>query len=157
MAESPEGGLILGAALTASEAEALVRRLDPPRAWADVLEAGPAYQAVARVLERDDLRPSEAADVLSPFPRAALEAQLELGPLPAQQRWLEAWLTDLSRRRPALTGDDLLAEGVPQGPLVGRLLDELRRAALDRTTRTRDEELALVRRRLPVLLDREGG
>ncbi len=148
---------LLGAALTASEAEALVRRLDPPRAWADVLGAGPAYRAVARVLERDDLRPSEAADVLSPFPRAALEAQLELGPLPAQQRWLKAWLTDLSRRRPALTGDDLLAEGVPQGPLVGKLLDELRRAALDRTARTRDEELALVRRRLPTLLDREQG
>jgi tRNA nucleotidyltransferase (CCA-adding enzyme) len=64
---------------------------------------------------------------------------------------LRSWLEELRFREPLLSGDDLLETGVPQGPLIGRLLDELRRARLDRTVGTRDDELTLVKRRLPMM------
>jgi tRNA nucleotidyltransferase (CCA-adding enzyme) len=47
--------------------------------------------------------------------------------------------------RPSLGGDELIALGVPAGPAVGRLLDELRDARLDGRIDDRDGELRHVR------------
>jgi hypothetical protein len=47
---------------------------------------------------------------------------------------------------PLLTGDDLLAHGVPAGPLYRTLLDAVRRAQLDGEIGTKAEALALVDR-----------
>ncbi|MFW6175127.1 MAG: CCA tRNA nucleotidyltransferase [Chloroflexota bacterium] len=157
MAEAPGRPMefhiaLIGAALAADEADRLINRLHPPGEWASLLRAGAQFWDIARLLEDESLKPSEAADLLSGFPELALEAQLALAPPTGQRRWLERWLKDLRHRRPELDGDDLLTEGVPRGPAIGRLLDELRRAKLDGVVHDRGEELALVRRRLPVLL-----
>jgi tRNA nucleotidyltransferase/poly(A) polymerase len=45
---------------------------------------------------------------------------------------------------PLLTGDDLLAQGIPSGPRYRSLLDRLRAAQLDGDVRTKDEALAMV-------------
>lgn len=148
---------LIGARLTKSEANTLIQRLDPPADWREALNAGSTYQEIASVLERPDLRPSEIADLLSGFPILALEAQLQLAPATRQRAALRSWLEELRFRDPLLSGDDLLEAGVPQGPLIGRLLDELRRARLDRTVGTRDDELTLVKRRLPVMLSNGKG
>lgn len=47
---------------------------------------------------------------------------------------------------PLITGDDLLAHGVPSGPEYRVLLQRVRRAQLDEEIRTKDEALALVDR-----------
>ncbi|HVU89188.1 MAG TPA: hypothetical protein VHD36_17820, partial [Pirellulales bacterium] len=49
---------------------------------------------------------------------------------------------------PLLTGNDLLAHGVPKGVIYKRLLAGVRAAQLDGKIRTRDEALALVDRLL---------
>ena len=49
---------------------------------------------------------------------------------------------------PLVTGDDLLALGLAQGPAVGRILGELYEAQLNETLRTRREALAAARRRV---------
>ena len=148
---------LIGARLTKSEAGTLIKRLDPPADWREALGAGSTYQEIASVLERSDLRPSEIAELLSGFPILALEAQLQLAPATRQRAALRSWLEELRFREPLLSGDDLLEAGVPQGPLIGRLLDELRRARLDRIVGTRDDELTLVKRRLPVMLSNGNG
>ncbi|MBT6681801.1 MAG: CCA tRNA nucleotidyltransferase [Chloroflexi bacterium] len=148
---------LIGARLTQAEAASLIKRLDPPVDWRAALGAGSTYQEIASVLERSDLRPSEIAELLEGFPVLALEAQLQLAPATRQKAALRSWLEELRFREPLLSGDDLLAAGVPQGPLVGLLLAELKRARLDRTVGTRDDELTLVKRRLPVMLNDNGG
>lgn len=148
---------LIGARLTQAESAELIKRLDPPSDWREALGGGSTYQEIASVLERSDLRPSEIAELLQGFPVLALEAQLQLAPATRQKAALRSWLEELRFKEPLLSGDDLLAAGVPQGPLVGRLLDELRRARLDRIVGTRDDELTLVKRRLPVLLSDNGG
>lgn len=143
---------LIGARLTQAEAASLIERIEPPADWREALGAGSTYQEIASILERSDLRPSEIAELLEGFPILALEAQLQLAPATRQKAALRSWLEELRFREPLLSGDDLLEAGVPQGPLVGQLLDELRRARLDRAVGTRDDELTLVKRRLRVLL-----
>jgi tRNA nucleotidyltransferase (CCA-adding enzyme) len=46
---------------------------------------------------------------------------------------------------PALSGDDVIALGVPRGPRVGEALDALRDARVDDVVRDRDGEAAYVR------------
>jgi len=142
---------LIAASLTETETEALALRLDPPREWADVLATAPRFLGVATILENGEVTRSEIVDLLSPFPQALLEAQSELAPRTRRADRIRDYLGTLRHVRPECSGDDLLAVGVPQGPLVGRLLDELRRARLDSAVRSKEEELALVHRRLPML------
>ncbi len=55
--------------------------------------------------------------------------------------WLDTYLTEWSRVRLEITGEDLLAEGVEQGPAVGRGLSAALRAKLEGGVRGRAEEL----------------
>jgi tRNA nucleotidyltransferase (CCA-adding enzyme) len=51
------------------------------------------------------------------------------------------WMTDLSRVRLQITGADLLAAGVPEGPALGRALEGTLDRKLDGLISSRDEEL----------------
>lgn len=53
-----------------------------------------------------------------------------------------AWLSDLRHVRLEIDGADLLAAGIPQGPLIGRALSRALAAKLDGRTSGRDAELA---------------
>ncbi|HET9199617.1 MAG TPA: hypothetical protein VFO84_01390 [Dehalococcoidia bacterium] len=66
-------------------------------------------------------------------------APLLLEPTDAQR------LAGLIAARPSLRGGDLIALGLPEGPAVGRILDELRRATLSGAVSSRSDELALAR------------
>ena len=50
--------------------------------------------------------------------------------------------------RTSLKGDDLIALGVPEGPLIGNLLEGLLAAKIDGLLATRDDEERFVSRRL---------
>ncbi len=69
----------------------------------------------------------------------------------AEREELRAALGDYLARsahlKPALTGGDLQALGIRPGPVYRAILDALRDARLDGRARTREDELALVRRR----------
>jgi tRNA nucleotidyltransferase (CCA-adding enzyme) len=142
---------LIGAGLTEEESGAVVARLEPPREWNELLFAGPKLRQLVRLLESPDLKPSEIVDILSPYPMDAVRAQLALAPATLQRDRMSAYVERLSQVQPESNGDDLLAAGVPQGPLVGALLEELRRARLDGALKTKDEELAFAKRRLPIL------
>jgi tRNA nucleotidyltransferase (CCA-adding enzyme) len=51
------------------------------------------------------------------------------------------WVTDLRGVGLEISGADLLAAGVPEGPAVGRALEETLRRKLDGLVSGRDEEL----------------
>ena len=56
------------------------------------------------------------------------------------------YLTELRHVRPELNGSDLMGLGVPEGPRVGEMLAELRRARLDGLLSTAEDEERYVRR-----------
>jgi tRNA nucleotidyltransferase (CCA-adding enzyme) len=145
----------LSFALTEDEAKAVIARLEPNHEWREVIHGAAKYRDIAAVLEMQDLSPSEVVDLLAPVPAPVLEVLRLTAPKTGQREHIDAYLRRHRDVRAELKGDDLAAEGVPQGPLMGQLLQELRNARLDGKVSSREQELAHVRRRLPVLLRRQ--
>jgi tRNA nucleotidyltransferase (CCA-adding enzyme) len=104
-----------------------------------------AVSRAARVAPRlaDELRlrehtPSELRALLGRETPVALALALAMG---APSEPILRWVTELRGVRLEISGADLLAEGVPEGPALGRALDETLARKLDGLVRGRDQEL----------------
>jgi tRNA nucleotidyltransferase (CCA-adding enzyme) len=108
------------------------------------IETGAAPSPLARRLAARRLRPSEVDEILrSVPPPALLAAWLRAG---GRARGRIQWYLARGRAvRPRLSGEDLLALGVPRGPRVGEALSRLRRHRLDGTVGSLAEERELVK------------
>lgn len=132
------------------EREALerwIQRLRFPAREAEVLRAVHALQGELDHLA-EPLPPSAVAAALEVYPLVALFVAWLAAPPGRARDHLHRYAHEWREVRPILRGEDLLALGVPPGPLVGRLLRELRAARLDGRLHTREEEIAFVRERL---------
>ena len=105
-----------------------------------------AVARAARVAPRvaGDLRvrehtPSELRALLAAEPLETLALALALG---APSEPILRWVTELRMVRLEITGSDLLAAGVPEGPAVGQGLEETLRLKLDGLVTGRQDELA---------------
>lgn len=129
---------------------ALARRIERARlaAWlagmhlrradaAVVLDAADDPEGLAAAM-RAAARPSELAVLLR---RRSVEAVALAGALGAEEA-ARRWLGDLRRVGLRITGSELIAAGVPQGPEIGRRLDAALARKLDEGLATREDELA---------------
>jgi tRNA nucleotidyltransferase (CCA-adding enzyme) len=150
VASAALGAVTLGANRVTAELAALV--VDDPQE-PDLWVAGLPLEArdrdavsrAARVAPRvcEALRerkhtPSELRALLGSEPPEALALALALG---APSEPVLRWVTELSAVGLEIRGTDLLAAGVPEGPAVGRALEETLRRKLDGLVAGRDEEL----------------
>jgi tRNA nucleotidyltransferase (CCA-adding enzyme) len=150
VASAALGAVTLGANRVTAELAALV--VDDPQEL-DLWVAGLPLEArdrdavsrAARVAPRvcEALRerkhtPSELRALLGSEPPEALALALALG---APSEPVLRWVTELSAVGLEIRGTDLLAAGVPEGPAVGRALEETLRRKLDGLVAGRDEEL----------------
>jgi tRNA nucleotidyltransferase (CCA-adding enzyme) len=94
--------------------------------------------AIAGGLAERERMPSELLDLLGGEPPEALALALAYG---APSEPILSWVSDLSGVRLEIGGHDLLAAGVPEGPALGRALQETLRRKLDGLVNGRDEEL----------------
>jgi tRNA nucleotidyltransferase (CCA-adding enzyme) len=93
---------------------------------------------IAMALREREHTPSELRELLGREPLEALALALALrAPSDAVLRWV----TDLRGVGLEISGADLLAAGVPEGPDIGRALEETLRRKLDGLVSGRDEEL----------------
>ena len=136
------------ASLTENEALSLVTRLEPPQEWREIILSSPRYRGMSSILRNENLSPSEVVSVLGEFPLPLLEAQRALTGSTNQKSRLDQYLGILRHVRPEITGADLLGAGVPQGPEIGIMLDEVLRARMDGRVKTKAEEMAFVDRRM---------
>ena len=93
---------------------------------------------IAMALREREHSPSELRDLLGREPLEALALALALR---APSEPILRWVTDLRGIRLEISGHDLLAAGVPEGPAVGRALEETLRRKLDGVVSGRDAEL----------------
>ncbi len=89
-------------------------------------------------------RPSEVALALQSCAIQVLVGAWLHGGARARRR-IQWFLSRGRRVRPLLSGDDVVALGVPRGPDVGECLAALRRLRLDGVVRTRSQERAFVK------------
>jgi tRNA nucleotidyltransferase (CCA-adding enzyme) len=92
-----------------------------------------------------DARPSEVVKVLRPCrERALLTALIAVGPESTAGEQITRYLKEWQHVQSALNGNDLITMGIPKGPKIGRLLEELLAARLDGKITTEAEERGLV-------------
>jgi tRNA nucleotidyltransferase (CCA-adding enzyme) len=106
----------------------------------------PALTNASGMLRRVEAKPSGVVAVLERFPEAALRAFAALSSDEVVASLIGLYLNEWRHDRPELSGDDLLAMGVPEGPQIGRGLQLLRAARLDGWVSDRDDERALMLR-----------
>jgi tRNA nucleotidyltransferase (CCA-adding enzyme) len=90
-------------------------------------------------------RPSEAVELARGEDAVTLALARGLG-----AEWLDGYVGEWRHVRLEITGDDLLAAGIPQGPAIGRGLAAALRARLDGEAAGREQELRIA-------LDAAGG
>jgi tRNA nucleotidyltransferase (CCA-adding enzyme) len=93
---------------------------------------------LAEELRARDHTPSELRALLGRETLVALALALAMD---APSEPVLRWVTELRGVRLEISGADLLAEGVPEGPALGRALEETLSRKLDGLVRSRDEEL----------------
>ena len=131
--------------LPAGDGESLAHRLNMPAAWARVVRDAIKVRQLEYSLAGQDLAPSEGYRLLEGISLETLYLGAGVADLPGTAGNLASYLTTWRHVRPFLGGQDLLDLGVPAGPLVGRVLDDLHRAVLDRQVTGEDEERQWVR------------
>jgi len=104
-----------------------------------VARAARTGPAIAGGLAERDRVPSELLGLLGDEPPEALALALAYG---APSEPILRWVTELSGVRLEIGGGDLLAAGVPEGPAIGRALEETLRRKLDGLVAGREEELS---------------
>jgi tRNA nucleotidyltransferase (CCA-adding enzyme) len=103
-----------------------------------VARAARVAPRLAEELRRREHLPSELRRLLGSETTVALSLALAMG---GPSEPILRWVTELRDVRLEITGADLLARGVPEGPALGRALDETLGRKLDGLVRGRDEEL----------------
>lgn len=132
----------------------LAARLDMSALWGRVFADTARVKGEFGALGRDGVRRSEIYRRLRGCHDAAVAAcAVCVGDERIAGR-LDLYRRELRDARALLNGDDLLALGVPQGPMVGAILAELLAARVDGAVGTRADEAAYARRRLA---DMRGG
>ena len=127
------------------EGEAVVHRLDLPRSWATAIRDTIQLHARETQLAAPSLSQSGVWRLVEGLSPAAVSAAARLSESTLVAQRLEQYLRELRFIAPTLNGHDLIAMGVPPGPLLGQVLRELHTARLDQRVSTEEEERLLVR------------
>ena len=128
--------------------QALVARLNLGSRMARVVRDVAGIRYGYHGLRSGLARPSEIYSFLSYRSEASIRACAAATEDETLRSALMVYLDDLMGTASALTGDDLIELGVPQGPVVGQLLRELLYARLDGRVVTIEDEKQMVRGRL---------
>jgi tRNA nucleotidyltransferase (CCA-adding enzyme) len=103
-----------------------------------VAHATRAAPRLVRELRGREHSPSQLRALLGREPLVSLALAMALE---APHEPILHWVTELRTVRLEITGDDLLAAGVPEGPGLGRALEETLNLKLDGVVSGREEEL----------------
>ena len=130
--------------LSRDDGEGAIQRLNLPGAWAVVVRDTIALRNLEPELASQSLPSSRLVRLVEGLSADAVLAVSRITRSSLVGRCLEDYLHSLRHITPALDGGDLLAMGVPSGPLVGEILEELRDARMDLRVTTADQERNLV-------------
>ena len=123
-----------------AQGETLIRRLNMPRAWSEVVRDTIHLRGIESQLAKDPLAPSHLYRLLQSRSPAAVRAIAEITSSPRVSVAMNLFLERLSGVVPRLRGSDLISLGVAAGPLVSQMLERLRDRRLDGMVDTAADE-----------------
>lgn len=129
----------------AAEAPGIAERLALRRPQADAVAAVPLIRRAESRLSTAAMKDSAIVEALAPFPLATIWALAAIAANDTVRERTRGYLRRLRRVKTALNGDDIMALGASEGPIVGDVLRQLKIARLDGELRTRAEEERLAR------------
>ncbi len=136
---------------TLEKGEAFIHRLNMPNRWARVVRDTVSLREKEPIIEKKGSSPSDLYQILDGLAPASLRAGSILATSPVVRERLNDYLGRLRHVRPVLNGRDVVSLGVPEGPIVGEVLRELRRARLEGKVSTRRDEIELARELLTTM------
>jgi len=127
--------------------EALERLSVPARRREQVRDARIRSRIVLSVFTMErDLPASRVYDLLHPLAIEPILLIMAKAKQESTKKYISLYLTQLRKISVTLTGDDLKAMGIPQGPRYKELLADLLHERLDSRVKNREEEIAFVKR-----------
>jgi tRNA nucleotidyltransferase (CCA-adding enzyme) len=139
--------------LSRSDTARLMVRLNLDSRWARAVRDSLSINESAGELRSPGLRPRRLNRLLHALDPVAVQGAMLAVSDSVMTEHLQLYLDELRHVTTILNGDDLMAMGVPEGPTVGRMLDELLAARLEGLLATREDEEAFVVRRVASGLD----
>jgi tRNA nucleotidyltransferase (CCA-adding enzyme) len=136
---------LLAYRLTAGEMEQFTKYLRLTRATAQLLRDTAAVKEKIRELSAPGLAPSSVYDLLHGYSLTALTANALGAASPTAAEHIDLYLNVLRYINPALSGEELIKLGVPQGPKIKEVLQALRAARLDGLIDSKEAEVEMVR------------
>jgi len=136
---------LLAYRLTATETEQLIRYLRLTKTTAQLVRDTSAIKEKIRELSAPGLAPSTVYEYLHGYSLTALTANALGAASATAAEHIDLYLNVLRHVNPALSGDDLIKLGVPQGPKIKEVLQALRAARLDGLLDSKEEEVEMVR------------
>ena len=119
-------------------------RLNMDARWAKVVKDVGSIQDARAALMTPDLKRSRLHNVLRHLDPAAVKGYALVTREAVVVGNLQLYARELRYEKPLLNGDDLIELGVPQGPMVGELLDGIFSARLDGFVATREDEVDFI-------------
>ena len=139
---------LLAWSVAPAEMEGLIQRLNLPVPQAKTIRDVQRVKELVEPIGTPGLAPSQIHRLLRELAPEALLAGSLTVTLPLIQERLQRFLTEWRWAKPLLTGHDLMRLGIPEGPSLGEVLEDLKRARLDGEVSSREEEEALVQRHI---------
>ena len=134
---------VLAYGLTDSDASGVITRLNPDVTARQAIRDSASLGRMSAT-DLTGLKDSLLAEVLDPLRESAVLGASLASSGDLRHR-LSAYLKDHRHLRPQLTGDDLIAMGMRQGPRVGQILKRLRDGWLDGEVSSPEDERALAK------------
>jgi tRNA nucleotidyltransferase (CCA-adding enzyme) len=129
--------------LTVGDAEGVISRLNMPADWARTVRSTIELKQLEPRLADPSLLDSRLVEMVEAYVDDALIAVAKVTESSVASERLERYLGELRYLSPVLDGRDLMALGVPEGPVMGKILKELKNAKLDGRVSDADDEKRL--------------
>tara|TARA_Y100001001_G_scaffold133205_1_gene133325 strand:- start:173 stop:838 length:666 start_codon:yes stop_codon:yes gene_type:complete len=130
--EDPMSGLVaICWDLDYSEGELLINRLNMPKAWSDLVRDTATLRSIEPELGSENILLSKIHSLLESIAYTVIKTGEILTVNQVVESRLSLFTTTLMGVSPILNGDELIAMGVPEGPLIGDILRLLKERKLD--------------------------
>jgi tRNA nucleotidyltransferase (CCA-adding enzyme) len=143
------GGLawlsVMGYRMDRAHGDAVTQRLNLPATWRKAIKDSIYLGEISCQLEAPELPNSGLVRLLAECVEDALAAAVAVTDSDTVRRRLTEYLGCLKFLEADLDGSDMQSLGIPEGPELGKMLDQLKNAKLDGAVTSKEEQRQMVR------------